>query len=116
MFFFKGYDVGWFRLTARNAFEIPLSQFNYLVGFQIPEANDRADAYRKLFQIAWNEKMAEAGHSGGHLTSGAAAFVSTYVAPFVRQRQWNEEFVAEVLRGKAEGPAPGDADYNGESK
>ena len=86
------------------------------VGFQIPEANDRADAYRRLFQIAWNEKMAEAGHSGGHLTSGAAAFVSTYVAPFVRQGQWNEEFVAEVLRGKGEAAASGDADYNGESK
>ena len=75
-------------------------------GFAIPDGNKPPAPYERLFQIAWNEKMAETGHRGGHLTSGAADFVSTYVAPFVRRAEWSREFVTSVLRGEAAGGAP----------
>jgi hypothetical protein len=53
--------------------------------------------YRKLYQIAWQPRMADTGHHGLHLTSGAEGFVAQYVAPFVASPRWDEEVVARVL-------------------
>lgn len=70
------------------------------VGFMIPAASARPKAYDRLFQIAWHQQMAAAGHTGGHLESSAEAFVRHYVAPFVLARRWDEELVAGVLTGR----------------
>ncbi|HUU23729.1 MAG TPA: alpha/beta hydrolase [Phycisphaerae bacterium] len=74
-------------------------------GFEVPGGDDPPETYRKLFQVAWNQKMSETGHYGLHITSGASEFVSAYVAPFIRSAVWREELVAKVLRGEpVEGP------------
>ncbi len=76
-----------------------------MMGFDVPEAGGRPKVYDKLFQIGWQEKMARTGHTGGHLSSGTGRFVSNYVAPFVRMKQWNTELIAKVLNRELE-PAP----------
>ena len=70
------------------------------VGFRVPLAGTRSKAYDKLFQIAWHEQMAAAGHTGGHISGSAQAFVRYYVAPFVLARRWDDETVARVLTGR----------------
>jgi len=67
------------------------------IGFKVPSAGGRPRCYRKLYQVAWQQKMAETGHSGLHLTSGGWRFVMTYVAPFVLAETWDDELVASVL-------------------
>jgi hypothetical protein len=67
------------------------------VGFRVPVAAGRSKAYRKLQQIAWQGGMAERGHAGGHLSSGASEFVKHYVAPFVLSKRWDGRTVARVL-------------------
>ena len=59
-------------------------------GFTVPQALRRERGYDRLFQVAWRDEMAEAGHIGSHLTSGARAYVARYVAPWVRQATWDE--------------------------
>ena len=77
------------------------------VGFRVPTDGARAELYRKLYQVAWLPDMAETGHTGRHITTGSAAFVATYVAPFVLAKRWDEQLVAEVLlRNSAPRPGP----------
>ncbi|MGC9453512.1 MAG: hypothetical protein ACP5HU_01485 [Phycisphaerae bacterium] len=66
-------------------------------GFIIPDYLARPACYRKLHQVPWNERMADTGHTGGHLTISAARFIATYVAPFVSKSNWSKAFVEEVL-------------------
>ena len=75
-------------------------------GFEIPTGKEpaggpqgRAELYQKLYQIGWSSEMAERGHHGWHITSGAAGFVAYYVAPFVLAGEWDSEFVSRVLSG-----------------
>ena len=80
------------------------------IGFEVPSAGGRPLCYRKLYQVAWQPKMAETGHSGLHLTSGGWRFVTAYVAPFVLAEAWNDELVASVLshrqQDKSASPPP----------
>lgn len=74
-------------------------------GFEIPALPRRKKLYRqKLYQVAWNDEMAKEGNLGGHLSSGNAQFVASYVAPFVRARQWSQQVVDRVLAHKAVEP------------
>jgi pimeloyl-ACP methyl ester carboxylesterase len=66
-------------------------------GFVVPTTPARMLLYRKLYQIAWQPRMAETGHHGLHITSGAEGFVASYVAPFITASRWDEEVVARVL-------------------
>ncbi|MFW6066020.1 MAG: hypothetical protein ACOC9S_04305 [Planctomycetota bacterium] len=66
-------------------------------GFEVPGMLSRPACYRKLYQVPWEEQMAETGHTGGHLTVSAARFIATYVAPFINKSNWSEEFVEDVL-------------------
>ena len=66
------------------------------VGFKVPTARDRAKAYEKVIEVSWRKEMAKAGHSGSHLTSGAARYVATYVAPFVLTERWDEKLRKRV--------------------
>lgn len=52
--------------------------------------------YDRLYQIAWHRDMAPTGHRGIHLTSGAAGFVSRYVAPLVQAPAWDPSLVRRV--------------------
>lgn len=71
------------------------------VGFDSPAIDESLAAYRKLFQVGWRSEMAEAGFSGGHLTSGAENFVSRYVAPIIVAREarkgWDEALIESLL-------------------
>lgn len=69
--------------------------------FKIPSAGGRPEAYKKLFQISWQEEMHSAGSVGGHLTSSREKLVAAYVAPFVLAKEWNESLIARVLNGRA---------------
>jgi hypothetical protein len=66
-------------------------------GFEVPGAGGTPPCYEKLYQVAWNREMSDTGYTGGHLSASAARFISTYVAPFIVTRRWNERFVGEVL-------------------
>ncbi len=66
------------------------------LGFHVPVAGGRPRVYDKLFQIGWSPRMSETGHEGGHLTSGAARFVATYVAPLVLADEWSDDVIARV--------------------
>lgn len=66
------------------------------VGFEVP--TDRPRLYKKLYQISWTKKMAKAGHSGGHLSSGAAKFVARYVAPLIRSEEWSKNLMARIKK------------------
>jgi len=78
------------------------------VGFRIPRAGGTPKSYQRLFQVAWQPKMAATGHRGGHLTSGAEDFVAVYVAPFLLHEEWNEAFVGRVMNREL--PAAPEAD------
>jgi len=67
-------------------------------GFALPKTEP--DIYEKLFQIAWNKRMADSGNSGLHITSGAETFVAQYVVPFVLSYQWDEDLVKKVSSGE----------------
>ena len=67
------------------------------VGFTLPTAGGKPDEYDRLFQIAWQPKMADTGNLGSHLTSGADEFVAEYIAPFVLNERWNALLIAQVL-------------------
>ena len=72
-------------------------------GFDVPSDSARAELYEKLFQVAWDKTMAESGHTGGHLSSGAAGFVSEYVAPLIAAEHWNQDILGRILgRGDTE--------------
>lgn len=83
------------------------------VGFELPVTGPSAELYElKLFQIPWQPAMAEAGNRGLHLTSGARAFVATYVAPLVLAEKWDMATVEAIAAGgplPASGPATGPA-------
>jgi pimeloyl-ACP methyl ester carboxylesterase len=82
-------------------------------GFELPQLPRRKSLYqRKLFQISWNEDMARLGHMGGHLSSGNARFVASYVAPLVRTGHWNDQVVDRVLAHKAVEPQFVPSDVN----
>ncbi len=68
------------------------------VGFKTLDTATRPDLYEKLLQIPWTEAMADTGNIGMHLSSGAAKFVSIYVAPFVTiEEPWNQSAIDRVL-------------------
>jgi pimeloyl-ACP methyl ester carboxylesterase len=52
--------------------------------------------YDRLYQVPWKGEMAQYGYGGTHLTIGAKDFVSAYIAPLVKARQWNAPFVAQL--------------------
>ncbi len=74
------------------------------MGFELPEDKARTGFYRKLFQIAWDKKMAEKGNQGLHLTSGAARFVSFYVAPLILADKWDRDLIERIVEGTAVRP------------
>lgn len=74
------------------------------LGFQVPPDDKAAKAYAKLFQVAWHREMAEVGHTGGHLSSGATYFVTSYAAPLLFRGEWTEQFVKDTV-----GPRPASA-------
>lgn len=81
------------------------------VGFMTPPASARSKVYDRLYQVAWHEQMAAAGHTGGHMGSSAEGFVRHYVAPFVRAKAWSDELIAAVLTGRpVDLDAPGPID------
>jgi len=57
----------------------------------------RDEVYAKLFQVPWQEEMADSGYNGTHLTIGAQQFIAAYVAPLVRARQWDAELLDAVV-------------------
>ncbi len=57
-------------------------------------------SYGKLVQVGWNEHMSYAGNTGGHLTSGATEYVSTFVAPWLSAPVWDEAAKEAILRGE----------------
>lgn len=67
------------------------------VGFRLPEGQQPPEVYDRLYQIAWHEQMASAGHYGGHLSSGAAGFVRQFVAPLLAREQWSDEIISETM-------------------
>lgn len=67
-------------------------------GFLYPQAASRPKSYSRLFQVPWDRQMARAGHTGGHLTSGAERFVAMYVAPLIFGDTWDEASVEAVMR------------------
>jgi pimeloyl-ACP methyl ester carboxylesterase len=70
-------------------------------GFETPDLPRRRKLYEdNLYQIPWNESMAQSGHFGGHLSSGDARFVAVYVAPLVRAKRWNDKVIQQVLEHK----------------
>ncbi|MHC4981611.1 MAG: alpha/beta fold hydrolase [Planctomycetota bacterium] len=76
-----------------------------MVGFEVPDSKARNSLYQKFHDVGWTSEMAWKGHGGMHLTSGAANFVASYVAPFVLADEWTPELFAGVLEGEAEQPA-----------
>lgn len=74
------------------------------VGFDIPEEPRRMEAYDKLYQIAWDPAMSKTGYGGGHLSSSAGNFIAAYVAPLVRARSWDRDFVSDLAHGQLEWP------------
>jgi hypothetical protein len=66
------------------------------VGF-LPPSGRKPKEYSKLFQIPWTEKMGETGNSGGHMSSGATEFVSTYVAPLVLSPVWDDRLISQIV-------------------
>lgn len=71
------------------------------VGFRLPGIECRP-YYTHLYQVPFNPKM-QGGTYGLHLTSGSARFVANYVAPLIRARQWDEQFVQNIAAGKNPG-------------
>jgi hypothetical protein len=69
-------------------------------GFVQPEDGERGALYEKLYEFAWVPQMSRDGHSGGHLSSGAKGFVSTYIAPLVRSDRWNSQILQRVMTRK----------------
>jgi hypothetical protein len=68
-----------------------------MVGFVRPDGMPRALAYEKLYQVPWQPEMIRKGHAGGHLSTSAKNFVSSYVAPLVGPIEWNERTIEHVL-------------------
>ena len=68
-----------------------------MVGYQFPAS--RPPEYRRLYQIAWNEKMADSGNHGLHLTSGSERFTVNYIAPFMTSRKWDDGLIDRVVTG-----------------
>ena len=56
--------------------------------------------YDRLFQIAWQSKMAEDGYNGQHLTIGEAPYVRDYVAPLVRSAIWDQALIDATREGR----------------
>lgn len=76
------------------------------LGFQVPQDDEAAGAYARLFQVAWHRDMAEVGHTGGHLSGAATYFVTAYVAPLLFRREWTEPFIRDTVGPKpSSGPA-----------
>ena len=76
------------------------------VGFSMPSSGPGAEAYERLYEVPWSEKMAaflaaEPGWDGGHLTSGRRLFIRWYVAPLVLMRQWSQTRIDEVMEAEA---------------
>lgn len=69
------------------------------LGFDVPPQPEPAkeELYNKLFQVAWHEQMADSGHTGGHLSSSADAFIAAYVAPLIQHTDWSDELIAKVI-------------------
>jgi len=75
------------------------------LGFEAPAGGERAEVYRKLYQVSWTRKMTAKGHFGIHVTSGAVEFVSSYVAPIVLAESWNRDWLIRLIE-EAKAPAP----------
>jgi len=78
------------------------------VGFRDSLDEEPAAGWPSLLQIPWEPRMAEVGHSGSHLTSGAEDFVARYVAAMIlADGPWDEDLVAKVIGGQAVGKPTG---------
>ena len=47
-----------------------------------------ASLFGKLYQVQWNESMAQSGNSGGHMDSTNSRFVTAWIAPWVTAADW----------------------------
>ena len=71
------------------------------VGFEPPLGGQSLELYeRKLFQISWQPGMADTGHRGLHMTSGARLFVAAYVAPLVLAKTWDPPTIEAITSGE----------------
>lgn len=68
-----------------------------MTGFVIPPG--MPEAYVGFFQIGWTQKMAAAGHLGGHLSSSASKFIARYVAPLVKNPDWSPQLIDNIMLG-----------------
>lgn len=69
------------------------------VGF---DTTDDGNAPEGLYQVAWHAGMCRKWNLGGHLTSSAAPYVATYIAPLVRRETWDEGFIRELTDPKGD--------------
>ena len=65
-------------------------------GFRVPDRTARPAEYAKLFQIAWEPRMIEVGHGGGHFSCMGSPFIEAYVRPLVQRTAWDEPLIATV--------------------
>ncbi|MCD4699466.1 MAG: alpha/beta hydrolase [Phycisphaerae bacterium] len=77
-----------------------------MVGFDVPARPGQEGLYGKVFQIAWQKRMARTGHTGGHPTSGARRFVATYVAPLVLAENWDKATIKTILSDERTATCP----------
>lgn len=80
------------------------------IGFVLPLAADKKVYKAKLYQVPYQKQMAEAGYSGGHISSSAVDFVADYVAPLVLAEQWSRPYVAAVAKRPPSAPPPAPPD------
>jgi len=67
------------------------------LSFAGPAAAPAGSPYARLFELSWNREMSDVGYAGGHLSSGAEAFVARYVAPLVLAKKWDKDLMVRVL-------------------
>lgn len=68
-------------------------------GFERPALLTRSKAYERLYQVSWTPAMAQAGNTGTHISSGASAFVATYVAPLIMTPAWSHQTIDRIIQG-----------------
>jgi len=89
----------WFLLATNvtGTMDGELSSSAGRTGFLHPEDAPSPRSYARLFQVPWDQQMARAGNTGGHLTSGAHLFIAKYVAPLLTLKAWDEESIGAVM-------------------
>ncbi len=68
------------------------------VGFKRGGSEIEDLAYEHLYEVPWRKEMALTGNIGGHFSSSATYFVSTYVAPIVAAPQWSQDVMNDLVR------------------